>query len=85
MNDTAAPSLFGVPYKFDQWCMGCRRSEEEPNNLLYFTFQKNIFDEQVDISATSLFGPVPGETKLLVAGPGPALPISMNKSIIKKK
>jgi hypothetical protein len=30
MNDNAAPSLFVVPYKFDQWCMGCRRPEEEP-------------------------------------------------------
>jgi hypothetical protein len=31
MNDTAAPTLFDVPCKFDQWCMGCRRSEEEPH------------------------------------------------------
>jgi hypothetical protein len=30
MNDIAALTLFDVPCKFDPWCMGCRRSEEEP-------------------------------------------------------
>ncbi len=30
MNDTAAPTLFDVRCQFDQWCMECRRSEEEP-------------------------------------------------------
>jgi hypothetical protein len=34
MNDTAAPTLFDVPCQFDQWYMGCRRSEEEPINVL---------------------------------------------------
>jgi hypothetical protein len=35
MNDTAAPALFDVTYKFDQRCIGCRRSEEEPRIFLF--------------------------------------------------
>jgi hypothetical protein len=49
MNNTAAPTLFDVPYKFDQSWMGCRRSEEEiiwldkrPKIVFWFSLEDNL-------------------------------------------
>jgi hypothetical protein len=51
MNDTAAPTLFDVPCQFDQWCMGCRRSEEEPliQRLLHYKKNFGVFGVGVGI------------------------------------
>ncbi len=52
MNDTAAPTLFDVPCKFDQWCMGCRRSEEEPYFVILLDFRVVL---QISCDESSVF------------------------------